>query len=233
MVDSLPVVLVPGLLTSPRLYFEQLPELWRFGPVIVAANTRDDSMSAIARHLLAAAPPNFALAGLSMGGYIAFEVLRQAPQRIAKLALLDTAARADTPEQSARRREQIGLALDGRLADVVEQQLPLLLNRAHRGEERLQRIVWQMAQECGAEAFVRQQTAIIQRPDSRAGLAAIGCSTLVLVGEDDELTPPERSVEMADAIPGARLVRVPDAGHLSTIERPREVNQALVEWLRS
>ncbi len=232
MIDSTPIVLVPGLLTSPRLYVEQLPALWRFGPVTIADNTRDDSMPAIAQRLLAAAPPRFALAGLSMGGYIAFEVMRRAPERVARLALLDTAARADTPEQSQRRGEQMALARSGRLAEVVEQQLPALLNRAHRGDERLTRIVWQMAEEAGAEAFVRQQTAIIGRPDSRPDLAAIRCPTLVLVGEDDELTPPDRSAEIADGIPGATLVNIPGAGHLSTLERPIEVTQALVEWLQ-
>ena len=97
MPDPLPIVLIPGLTCSARLYADQIPTLWRFGPVTVADHTRDDNMAAIARRILAAAPPRFALAGLSMGGYIAFEIMRQAPQRVAKLALLDTGARAETP----------------------------------------------------------------------------------------------------------------------------------------
>src|SRR5215467_3437897 len=103
MAEPLPVVLIPGLNCSARLYAEQIPALWRFGPVQVADHTRDDTMAAIAERILAAAPPRFALAGLSMGGYIALEIVRHAPQRIARLALLDTGARADTPEQTARR----------------------------------------------------------------------------------------------------------------------------------
>src|SRR5262249_7638152 len=104
MPDPLPIVLIPGLTCSPRLYADQVPRLWRFGPVMVADHTRDDSMSAIARRILAAAPPRFALAGLSMGGYIAFEIMRQAPQRVVKLALLGTGARAETSEQTERRK---------------------------------------------------------------------------------------------------------------------------------
>src|SRR5215472_18836149 len=104
MPDPLPIVLIPGLTCSARLYADQIPALWRFGPVTVADHTRDDSMAAIARRILAAAPPQFALAGLSMGGYIAFEIMRQAPQRVTRLALLDTSARADTPERLAQRR---------------------------------------------------------------------------------------------------------------------------------
>ena len=107
---SLPIVLVPGLLGSPRLYGEQIPELWRLGPVTVATHTRDDSMGGIARRILASAPARFALAGLSMGGYVCFEILRQAPERVAKLVLLDTSARSDAPEQSEQRRAQIEMA---------------------------------------------------------------------------------------------------------------------------
>ena len=113
--DSLPIVLVPGLNCSARLYAEQIPALWRFGPVVVADHTRDDSIAAIARRILAAAPPLFALAGLSMGGYIAFEIMRRAPQRVAKLALMDTGARPETAEQTARREAPMALARAGNL----------------------------------------------------------------------------------------------------------------------
>src|SRR6185436_3376359 len=107
MREPLPTVLIPGLLCTPRLYAEQLPSLWRFGSVTVADHTRDDSMPGIARRILAQAPPKFALIGLSMGGYVAFEVQRQAPERVAKLALLDTTARPDAPEQTEQRKRQI------------------------------------------------------------------------------------------------------------------------------
>src|SRR5262245_66465122 len=118
MREPLPSVLVPGLNCSARLYAEQIPVLWRFGPVQVADHTRDDSMAAIAARILAAAPPRFALAGLSMGGYIALTIVQQAPERVARLALLDTSARPETPEQTARRKPQIALAESGPFAGV-------------------------------------------------------------------------------------------------------------------
>ena len=199
---------------------------------MVADHTRDDSMGAIARRILAGAPPRFALAGLSMGGYICFEILRQAPARVAKLALLDTSARADTAEASAMRRTQMDMASNGRLGEVVEMQFERMVHPRHRSDPQLRETNRLMAEEVGPEAFIRQQTAIMGRPDSRPQLAAIGCPTLVLVGEQDELTPLDRAVEMAHGIRGAELVTVPECAHLSTLERPREVTRALLDWLR-
>jgi len=233
MSEPPPIVLIPGLLCSPRLYGEQLPALWRCGAVMIADHTRDESMTGIARRLLAAAPPRFALVGLSMGGYLSFEILRQAPDRVVRLALLDTSARADTPEQSERRRTQMALARGGRFAEIPDAQFPVWVHPDRTHDEALRRIVRLMAEDTGAEAFVRQQTAILTRPDSRPGLAAIRCPTLVLVGDGDQSTPPDRAVEIARGIAGARLVTVPDCGHLSTLERPAEVTRALLEWLEA
>jgi pimeloyl-ACP methyl ester carboxylesterase len=233
MAEPLPIVLIPGLLATPRLYAEQIPELWRLGPVTVAAHTWDASMADIARRILAAAPPEFALIGLSMGGYISFEMLRLAPQRILKLALLDTSARPDTPEQTAQRQSQVELARSGRLGEVADALFPRLVHRIHQGDEALRRIVRTMAEEVGAEGFSRQQQAIIGRMDSRPGLPGIRCPTLVLVGDGDVLTPPALAAEMAAGIPGARLVTVPDSGHLSTLEQPRRVTAELVAHLEA
>ena len=233
MSESLPTVLIPGLLASARLYAGQIPPLWRVGPVTIADHTRDDSMSAIARRILATAPPRFALIGLSMGGYIAFEILRQAPERISRLALLDTSARADAAEQTAMRRAQMTLASQGRLTEVVAQQFPRLVHRARRSDAALREVFDLMAGEVGAAAFIRQQTAILGRSDSRPMLGSIRCPTLVLVGDGDELTPPELAAEIAAGIDGARLVTVPQCGHLSTLEQPQEVTRALLEWLQA
>lgn len=232
MGEPLPLILIPGLLDSARLYAQQLPELWRLGPVTIADHTRDDTMAGIARRILANAPPRFALAGLSMGGYICFEILRQAPERVARLALLDTSARADTPEATAMRRTQMALAVSGHFTEVVEAQFVRLVSPARREDAALRETNRRMAEDVGPEAFIRQQTAILGRPDSRPGLAAIACPTLVLVGEQDELTPPERAREMAAGIRGAHLVTVPDCGHLSALEQPDAVTRALREWLR-
>lgn len=231
MREPLPVVLIPGLLGSVRLYEPQLPQLWRSGPVTVADPTRDDSMAAIGRRILESAPPHFALIGLSMGGYLSFELLRQAPGRVARLALLDTSARADTAEQSAARRTQMAQAAAGGFAAVVDAQFERLVHPARRGDAALRAATRSMAEEVGAAAFIRQQTAVMGRPDSRGQLAAIACPTLVLVGAEDQLTPPARAAEIAAGIRGARLVTVPECGHLSTLEQPRAVTGALLEWL--
>jgi pimeloyl-ACP methyl ester carboxylesterase len=228
-----PIVLIPGLLLTARFYVEQLPALWRFGPVTIADHTRADSMETIAEQILATAPPRFALAGLSMGGYLGFEVMRQAPERVTRLALLDTSARPDTLEQTQGRRELMELADAGRLDEVAEHLLKLFVHPDRYADEPLCATVREMARATGPEAFVRQETAIIGRPDSRPDLAAIRCPTLVLVGDGDVLTPPQLSVELAEGIAGARLVTVEHCGHLTALERPEEVTHALVEWMQA
>lgn len=229
--SHVPTILVPGLLCSPRLYAEQLPALWRFGPVSVASHRHDDSLAAIARRLLAAAPPQFALAGLSMGGYLAFEIMRQAGHRVTRLALLNTSARPDTAEQAQHRREQITMTQDGQFAEVADSLRLRWVRAERRSDLPLHRVIRQMADETGPEAFIRQQTAIMNRPDSRAGLAEIGCPALVLAGADDDVTIPDYAAEIADGIPQARLVVLPDCGHLSTLEQPAAVTRELVSWL--
>jgi pimeloyl-ACP methyl ester carboxylesterase len=228
---SLPLVLVPGLLCSARLYGPQIAALWPHGPVMVADHRRDDDMAAIAQRILDEAPPRFSLAGLSMGGYIAFAMMRLAPERITKLALLDTSARPDSPEQKEGREKFIAMAEAGKLTDVVETLTPKFLHRDRAHDETLKGVVRTMAQDTGAEAFVRQQKAIMSRADSRLLLTSIHCPTLVLVGDGDELTPVELSQEIANGIEGATLTVLPDCGHLSTLERPDAVNAALSAWL--
>jgi pimeloyl-ACP methyl ester carboxylesterase len=231
MAESVPILLVPGLNCSPRLYAPQMPALWRFGPVTVADHTRDDTMAAIAKRILGAAPPRFALAGLSMGGYIALEIVRQAADRVEKLALLDTGSRADTPEATAKRHANIALAQSGRFEDVIDPQFPLYVHPARASDAALKAEYLAMCHDVGPQAYVRQQKAIMGRVDSRPLLAAIRVPTLVLVGEQDAATPPALSDEMAAAIPGARLARIAECGHLSTMERSDAVTRELVAWL--
>lgn len=230
---SLPMVLVPGLLCSARIFAEQIPILWRFGPVTVADHTHGDTIAAIANDILATAPPRFGLVGFSLGGYIAFEMWRQASERIAALALVDTSARPDMPEQTAIRRKRMAQAQAGRFRDALAEQFPLLVHESRKGDPSLLRIYDRMADDTGADLFVRQQLAIIERADSRPDLVRIDCPTLVLVGDSDQITPPDAAGEMAAGIKGARLVVVPDCGHLSLIERPDAVSTALAEWAAS
>lgn len=228
--ELLPTVLIPGLFCTPRIYVEQLPLLWRFGPVTVADHRRDDSMTAIAQRILTLAPEHFALVGLSMGGYIAFEIMRLAPQRVKKLALLDTAARPDTAEQTKVRREQIELAQRGQLGKIAAAALPMLIHRAD--DPGLRATILEMAAETGPDAFVRQQYANIGRIDSRPHLRDIRCPTLVMVGAEDRLIPRDRSEEIAAGIANSRLVVIPECGHIATLEQPERCNAELLAWMR-
>jgi pimeloyl-ACP methyl ester carboxylesterase len=227
-----PLVLVPGLLCDAQLWRHQVENLNDTADIWIADHTRSDTMAGVARDVLADAPfASFALAGLSMGGYIAFEIMRQAPQRVARLALLDTAAGADRPEQAKGRLEFIALAEGGELHRVTEALLPLFLHPSRLAEPALTGVVESMARNTGKDAFVRQQKAIMSRADSRGLLRAIRCPTLVLCGRQDALTPLARHEEIAAGISGARLEVIEDCGHLSTLEKPAEVNAALRRWL--
>ncbi len=191
MSETLPLLLLPGLLCDAALWLPQIEAMADIAAPIVADLTLDDSIAAMAKRALGSAPERFAMAGLSMGGYVAQEIMRQVPSRVSRLALLDTSARSDTPELHERR-------------------LALIKRR---------------------DGFLRQQTAIMNRPDSRADLARIHVHTLVLCGADDALTPVEVHREMATGIADSRLVVVPDCGHLSTLEAPDRVNAELRRWL--
>ena len=232
MDNTMPILLVPGVVCSPRIFSSVVPALWRFGPVTVANHIRDDNMGAIARRILAEAPPRFALAGHSMGGYIAFEILRQAPERVAKLALMNTQARPDTPEATTRRRGLMARAQNGDYRGVLDELFSGFVHPSRLGDASLRQLVHDMGDDVGPEAFVRQQTAVISRPDSRPSLAWIKCPTLVLTGDEDNSVPNSQSVEMANGIPGAKLVILPDCGHLPQLELPQATADALVEWMR-
>jgi pimeloyl-ACP methyl ester carboxylesterase len=232
MDDTMPILLVPGLVSSPRIFAPVVPVLWRLGPVTVANHIRDDNIGAIARRILAEAPPRFALAGHSMGGYIAFEIMRQAPDRVAKLALINTQARADTPEATERRRGMMARARSGQYRAVLDELFPGFVHPSRRDDASLRQLVYDMGDDVGVEGFVRQQTAMIGRPDSRPALAWIKCPTLVLTGDEDNTIPNSLSKEMADGIHGAKLVVIKNCGHLPQPEQPEATAAALVEWLR-
>jgi pimeloyl-ACP methyl ester carboxylesterase len=232
MDPTMPILLVPGLVSSPRIFAPVVPALWRLGPVTVANHIRDDSMGAIARRILVEAPPRFALAGHSMGGYIAFEIIRQAPERVSKLALINTQARPDTPEATARRHGQMARAQAGEFHAVLDELFAGFVHPSRRDHADLRQLVHDMGDDIGVDAFIRQQTAVIGRPDSRPTLAAISCPTLVLTGDQDNTIPNSLSVEMADGILGAKLTILANCGHLPQPEQPQATVDALVEWLR-
>jgi len=228
---TLPVLFLPGLLCDADLWTAQLAVLSAERPVAVASLTGSDSMAGLAEAALAPAPQRFALAALSMGGYVALEIMRRAPERVAGLALIDTSARPDTEEQARRRRGLIALARTGKFKGVTPRLLPTLLHPARQEDPVLTGRVMAMAARIGREAFLRQQTAILGRPDSRPDLPRIGCPTVVVCGRQDALTPLPVAEEMAGLIPGAELVVVEDSGHLTPMEQPEAVNTALTSWL--
>jgi len=226
-----PVVLVPGLACTAEMFAPQVAALSPHRPVSIASTREGDSIARMAAAILRDAPPRFALGGISMGGYIAFEIERQAPERVERLALLDTTARPDAPEQTAQRQALIARAEDGQLEAIMREIASRLLHPRHKADQSLIEVQVRMGLDVGAADFVRQQRAIIGRPDSRPDLPGIRVPTLVLVGDRDPLTPPIRAREMADALPDANLVIVPDCGHASTLEQPDAVNAALLDWL--
>lgn len=231
MTQKTPLILLPGLLTDSVLWRHQLDTLSDIADMTVSDLTREDQLGPMARRILAGAPETFALAGLSMGGYLALEIMRQAPDRVRRLALLDTSPLPDSAEQTTRRRSLIDLARKGDFKGVTQRLLPLLIHPDRIRDTALTRTVMEMAGRIGRDAFIRQQTAIMNRPDSRRDLGLIHCPTLVLCGRQDGLTPPPVHADMAAALPDAALVIVEDCGHLSPLERPHAVTAVMRYWL--
>ncbi|MEH2512107.1 pimeloyl-ACP methyl ester carboxylesterase [Nitrobacteraceae bacterium AZCC 1564] len=231
MSDSLPVVLVPGLACSPRVFVSQLPALWQHGPVTVASPLRDNTMEGIAKHILDGAPPRFALAGHSMGGYVCLEIWRQAPERVARLALLNTYSRPDPSEAVEHRRGWIAEVKQGGYRAVLERLFADAVHPKLVNDAALRQLILDMGNEVGPDAFMRQVEAIMTRADARRLLASITCPTLVLTSDTDRSVPNQASFAMADAIPGAKLVTIPECGHLPSLEKPEALTTALLDWL--
>lgn len=228
------LVLLPGLLCDRALWAPQAKALSDVAECWIPQRLDDDAISAMAARVLRDAPfERFALAGLSMGGYVCMELMRQAPQRVKALALLDTRAPADSPEETQRRHDLIRLAQTARgFQPVTKRMLPLLIHPSRMEDEALIQIVRDMANRTGVDSFVRQQTAIIARRDSRADLPKFSIPSLVLCGRQDVLTSLAMHEEMAGLLADAELIVIEECGHLSTIERPEEVTSAMRSWLK-
>jgi len=230
MADLAPLVLLPGLLCDARLWREQALALHDVADIQIADLTLDDSVAAMAARVLAAAPDRFALGGLSMGGYVAFEILRQAPERVTRLALFSTSAAPDSPQRAEQRRRAMAALSVGRFLGVTQQMMPQLLPPS-RLNDPLAGEVKAMAGRVGGEAFLRQQQAILGRPDSRPDLAGVRVPTLVAVGDLDRLTPPAEAQAIHEGVAGSTLHVFADCGHLPAMERPDETTTLLRAWL--
>ena len=225
------VLFLPGLLCDAALWRAQVTALSEHADCRIADLAQDDTIEAMARRALAGLADRFAVCGLSMGGYVALALMRLAPERIARLCLMDTSARPDTEQQATRRRGLMAMTRRNRFRGVTPRLLPSLLHPDRLGDAVLKGEIMAMAERLGRDAFLRQQTAILGRLDSRPFLPMIAAPTLVAAGEADQLIQLEHASEMAVAIPGARLEIIPGCGHLPPLELPEATTALLYRWL--
>ena len=226
-----PVILLPGMMCDARLFAPQIAALSAIRPVMVAPLADGDTVAAMAAAILQYAPPRFALAGLSMGGIVAMEVIRQAPSRITRLALMDTNPLAEAPERAKMRDQQIVRVLGGALKAVIRDDMKPHYLAGGSDRRTILDLCMDMALALGPDIFARQSRALQTRPDQCETLRGVDVPTLILHGAEDRLCPAERHELMRDLVPGAILARIDDAGHLPTLEQPKPTNEALEKWL--
>ena len=225
------LVLLPGMMCDARLFGPQIAELSADCAVMVAPVTLGERIEEIASNLLDLLPKRFALAGLSMGGIVAMEILRRAPDRVTRIALMDTNPLAETPVIAANREPQIVKARAGRMLEVMRDEMkPNYLAPGPARAEVLD-LVMDMARTLGPEVFIRQSRALQRRKDQQATLRRCKVPALVLCGAHDALCPVKRHEAMAELIPQARLVVLEHSGHLPTLEQPNETTDALRSWM--
>ena len=226
-----PLLLLPGMMCDARLYGPQIDAFSYERPIMTAPINDHDTVEALAGDVLEHAPPQFALAGLSMGGIVAMEVFRQAPERVTRLALLDTNPKAEHPTVAQNREPQMQKVRDGHLRAVMRDEMkPNYLTDGPRMGQILD-LCMAMAETLGPDVFITQSRALQSRPDQQDTLPAVKIPTLILCGEDDTLCPIHRHELMHDLIPGSTLRIIKNAGHLPTLEQPTATNEALAQWL--
>jgi len=228
-----PLLLVPGMMCDARMWRHQVTALTKYcSEILVADLSTAETIAEMAEEILQNAPERFSMAGFSMGGIVAMEIWRQAPDRVLRLALLDTNARNEIPERLAPRLEQMERVRKGRLREVVTGDLkPNYLGKARQDDVALRQEIVDMAMSLGPDVFLRQSHALNTRADSRDTLATINCPSLVLCGREDRLCPDWMHQQMAASIPASRLQIIEQSGHFSTLEAPDEVSTAMKAWL--
>jgi pimeloyl-ACP methyl ester carboxylesterase len=224
------LLLVPGLVCDAAVWRHQVAHLADIAKISVPPVTQGDTIVMMARIVLDAAPQKFALAGFSMGGYIALEILRQAPERVTRLALLDTSARADTPQKAAWRRTAVATCERGEFATVIEGMMPILLHPDQQNGPRPQ-FVREMVARVGVEAFVRRHRVIGMRQDSRELLRAAKISVRAICGRQDGMSTIAEHVEIAELAPHGRFSIIEQCGHMTILERPQATTALLRDWL--
>jgi len=227
------LLLLPGLAADARMWQAQLQALQAFAPQVTDVHMRYPTIPAMAAALLAESAGELVLCGASMGGMVAMEVARQAPGRVKALALLGTNARPETDDMRALREAAIELFAQGRMAEVIEPNVAFAFHPKQAASPALVGAYLEFVLDAGAGQLIAQNRAVMNRPDARTHLPALRCPTLVMCGDADQLTPADCSLEIAALVPHAKLVMVPECGHMLTMERPALVNAALAHWLDS
>ena len=221
------------MLSDARVFAPQVAELSRERAVTVAPVHSAERIEEVASSLLDVLPSRFALAGMGFGGIVAMELVRRAPKRVTRLALMDTSPLAETPQEAGAREPQINAARMGRFKDVIDQEKPASLLAAGPERARIAALLRDMATDMGAEIFVRQARAMQRRKDQTAAMMKLEQPLLVLCGAEDPVMPPKRHEVLAELVKGARLVVIEGAGHVPTLEQPAAVTDALRDWLGS
>ena len=229
--NSEPIVFLPGMMCDARLFAPQIDGLSHQCAVMVAPTHLGERVEQIASSILDVAPHRFALCGLSMGGIVALEITRRAPDRVKRLCLMDTNPMCETPERAAEREPQIIAARTGRLEQIMREEITLNYLTETLHKEHIFELLIDMGMSLGSEAFVRQSRALQKRRDQQSFLSKIKCPTLLLCGEQDQICLPKRHKFMAELIEGAKLTIIKNAGHLPTLEQPEATNEALRAWL--
>lgn len=225
------IALIPSQLCTELLFEPQVEALSAIGEPRIYVQRDHDTIGAMAQGVLDKAAQSFALVAHGMGGFVAFEIWRRAPERVTRLVLMSGIAPADTPKQTVRREGYLRLVEQGRFDGIIEERIPMLVNPARVGDESVTRVLRQMASDTGPDIFQRQQRAIMARADSRPTLATITCPTLLMFGRQDGISNLDHQNEMLNGIAGARLEILEDCGHMMTIERPEKVNDVLTGFL--
>lgn len=226
------LLLLPGLAADAAMWADQLPAMPASLQAAVAdVHFRFDTLEAMAAALLAENPGELILCGASMGGMLAMETARQAPERVCGLALLGTSARPEIEATRALREAAIVLFEQGRLREVLEPNVPLAFHPAQAADPLMVQAYFDLVMRAGAEQLIRQNRAVIARPDARLHLPLVRCPVLVMCGDADQLAPPDCSREIAALVAHAELVMVAECGHMLTMEKPEEVNKVLLAWL--
>ncbi|MEL6241407.1 MAG: alpha/beta fold hydrolase [Pseudomonadota bacterium] len=227
-----PVVFLPGTMCDARLFGPQIAALSSEVTVTVAPITKGERVEEIASGLLDTLPARFALAGLSLGGVVAMEILRRAPDRVTRMALMSTNALAETPQAAAAREPQIVKVRSGKFKEVIAEEIEPKYFAPGAWREEIVALVMDMAEFLGPNVFVRQSRALQRRRDQQKTLRQCKVPTMVLCGEHDQLSPVKRHSFMAELIPNAELRVIEGAGHLPTLEKPDQTTNALRDWLK-